>query len=236
MNLFFSTDITDDFARLHEEEAKHCAQVLRKKVGDEIYIINGKGLFAKAILQNVHKRECLAQIVEQHTEYNKRNFKLHIAIAPTKNISRLEWFLEKSTEIGIDRISLLLCDRSERKTVRLDRLQKVILSATKQSIKAYLPQLDELIPFGKFIQNIAAFQGKKCIAWCDYKNNQHLKHNYQAAADVIILIGPEGDFSPTEVNLALDNGFQAIGLGKQRLRTETAGLAACTIINTINEL
>ncbi len=235
MNLFFTTDIDGDLARFHEEESRHLAQVLRKSVGDEIHLINGQGLFAKAILQSVHKKECLAQIVERQQNYNERAFQLHIAIAPTKNINRLEWFLEKVTEIGIDSVALLLCERSERKKVRLDRLNKIVLSATKQSLKAYLPTIVDLTPFEAFVKQHFPKGTKKCIAWCDYTNNQHLKHNYQAKEDVIILIGPEGDFSPKEVQLALENGFSPIGLGKQRLRTETAGITACAIINTINE-
>ncbi len=234
MNLFYCEHINGKNATLNEEESLHCARVLRKRVGDEITIIDGKGMMCSATLLTVNKKRCEVEMKKIIREDEKKDFHLHIAIAPTKNISRIEWFLEKATEIGIDEITPILCEHSERKTVRLDRLQKIVLSATKQSLKATLPKLNEPLHFSKFVEN-ELFGNRKFIAWCEHDDQDHLKDNYQPGGNVTILVGPEGGFSLPEVELAKKQGFIPVSLGKSRLRTETAGLAACLTVNLINE-
>ena len=235
MQLFYSTDIQDGLVRLSAEEARHCTQVLRKQIGDSIQVVDGKGHWYEAVLVEISKKTALASIESERKEQTNRTFRVHISIAPTKNISRLEWFLEKATEIGVDEISLLLCQRSERKVVRLDRLEKVVLSAMKQSLKATLPRLNELCKFKAFIEKSSQIKGQKFIGYCEDSVNIHLKQNYKAGSDVCILIGPEGDFSPEEVALAQAAGFEAISLGESRLRTETAGVVACHAVHLLNE-
>jgi len=232
MQIFYCPDLKGDAYLLNEDESKHIIRVLRLKNGDHIHLTDGKGGLFKAELIDDHPKRCAVSIVESTTEYEKRNFKLHMAVAPTKNMSRYEWFLEKATEIGIDAISPIICDHSERKDVKVQRLEKVIVSAIKQSLKAYVPQIDEPIKFKNFVKQ--AFNGQKFIAYCEGKPT-HLKELYKANSDVLILIGPEGDFSPEEVKLAQENGFKIISLGNARLRTETAALAACHAINFIND-
>jgi 16S rRNA (uracil1498-N3)-methyltransferase len=232
MQLFYTTDINDNLARLSAEEARHCLQVLRKRVGDELDLVDGKGSFYKGEIIETSKKECLVKILEQHSIENHRPY-LQMAIAPTKNNDRFEWFLEKATEIGIDEIIPLRCARSERKNIRPDRLEKILLSAMKQSLKARLPILRELIGFKEFISQEQSAQ-EKLIAYCNDDNIIHLKSMYKKDNSALILIGPEGDFSEEEIALAKSNGFKGIGLGESRLRTETAGVVACTIFNLIN--
>ena len=228
MNIFYVPNIKNNLAQLSEDEAKHCVRTLRKQVGDTLFLIDGIGGFYEGRIIEASKKSCTVEIAKATLEHGKRDYYLHIAIAPTKNITRFEWFLEKATEFGIDEITPILCKHSERKNVRLDRLNKVILSATKQSLKAYLPKLNELISFKKYITKYAQETDKQLfIAYCAEGEKVHLKSLYEAKKDCCILIGPEGDFSPEEIKLALEAGFQAISLGKERLRTETAGIAAC---------
>ena len=228
MQLFFTKNITGNIATFEAEEARHL-QVLRKKIGDQLHFVDGAGGMYLGEIIEVHKKQCLLSILEHNPSYNERKVKLHIAIAPTKNIARLEWFLEKVTEIGIDEITPILCDRSERKRIRTDRLEKITMSAMKQSLKAYLPKLNELTDYQDFIKQNN--DDLKYIAYCNDDALKHLKKEYSSAENVTILIGPEGDFSPKEVRLALENGYKGISLGASRLRTETAGIAACHIIN-----
>jgi len=232
MQLFYCPDLQGNAYLLNEDESKHIIRVLRLKNGDHIHLTDGKGGLFKAELIDDHPKRCAVKIVESKLEYEKRNFKLHMGVAPTKNISRYEWFLEKATEIGIDNISPIICDHSERKDIKVQRLEKVIVSAVKQSLKAYVPQIEETIKFKDFITQ--DFNGQKLIAYCEGKP-KHLKELYKANSDVLILIGPEGDFSPEEVKLAQENGFETVSLGNSRLRTETAALAACHAINFIND-
>jgi 16S rRNA (uracil1498-N3)-methyltransferase len=234
VNLFYCENIAGGKAVLSEEESMHCARVLRKRAGDEIVIIDGKGLMCSATLLSINKKACEVEVKKIIRQEEKKAFYLHIAIAPTKNISRIEWFLEKATEIGIDEITPIYCEHSERKTVRLDRLAKIVLSATKQSIKATLPLLNEPLSLTNFLEKESG-EEKKFIAWCEHDDQDHLKDNYQEGESVTILVGPEGGFSLPEVELAKSNGFIPVSLGKSRLRTETAGLAACLTINLINE-
>ena len=235
MNLFFTNQISDGIAILGKEEARHCFQVLRMKRGERIAIVDGAGGYHTAELIEADKKNCIARIEESQLEFKKRPFHLHIGIAPTKNSSRLEWFLEKATEIGIDELSLVLCRHSERKTVREDRLEKILVAAMKQSERAYLPHLNALQPLSSFLKTQSTGAHQKFIGYCADDVKTLLQQNYQSGQDVCILIGPEGDFSPAEVNLAMECGFQPISLGESRLRTETAGLVACHTINLLNQ-
>jgi 16S rRNA (uracil1498-N3)-methyltransferase len=232
MQLFFTKNITGNTATFDAEEARHL-QVLRKKIGDQLHFVDGEGGMYLGEIIEVHKKQCMLRILEHDSSYNERKVKLHIAIAPTKNIARLEWFLEKATEIGIDEITPILCDRSERKRIRTDRLEKITMSAMKQSLKAYLPKLNELTDYQDFIEQ--SNDDIKYIAYCNDDALKHLKKEYSSAENVTVLIGPEGDFSPKEVKLALGNGYKGISLGASRLRTETAGIAACHIVNLMGD-
>ncbi|MEO6901907.1 MAG: 16S rRNA (uracil(1498)-N(3))-methyltransferase [Bacteroidia bacterium] len=236
MHLFYCTDITIPNYNLTEEESKHCIRVLRLKINDTIFLIDGIGGFYKAIIIDDHPKRCIVKIIDIKKEFKKSSFQLHIAIAPTKNMDRLEWFTEKATEIGINEISLIDCDNSERTIVKIERLKKVAIAAIKQSLKAYLPIINETITFKKFIALTTNFIGQKFIAHCnasESKEKLHLKNQYLPHENALILIGPEGDFSIDEIKLAIDNGFKEIQLGESRLRTETAALYACTTINIL---
>lgn len=232
MQLFYTQNISDNIATFTEEEARHI-QVLRKKVGDVLHFVDGVGGMYRGEIMEVHKKQCMLSILQHTPSYNQRKVHLHIAIAPTKNINRLEWFLEKATEIGIDEITPILCDRSERKKIRTDRLNKILLSAMKQSLKASLPILNELTDCQDFIKQ--KNDNLKFIAYCNDDALSHLKKEYSPSQNVTIMIGPEGDFSEKEVKLALANNYQGVSLGKSRLRTETAGVVACHIIEMLNE-
>lgn len=232
MHLFYCSDISADQYTLNEDESKHCVRVLRLVNGDIIYITDGKGSLFKTELIDNHPKRCTVRILETQIEYEKRDFSLKMAVAPTKNISRYEWFLEKATEIGIDQITPLICEHSERKEVKNQRLEKVIISAVKQSLKTYVPELNPAKKFKDFIKQ--DFKGQKFIAYCEGEP-QLLKDVYESKSDALILIGPEGDFSPSEVELAQAAGFTPISLGNSRLRTETAAVAACHTVNLIND-
>lgn len=231
MQLFYAPDIASN-PELPAEEAAHCIRVLRLTEGSEIMLTDGKGSFFKAKIAAAHAKHCVVSIVEQTTQPPLWDFRLHIALAPTKNMDRLEWFTEKATEIGIDEITCLKCEHSERKEVKMARLEKTAVSAMKQSQKATLPILQEMTPFKTFVKQ--AFEGRKFIAHCEDDAKQELKTAYRSGENALILIGPEGDFSPEEIKLALANGFEPIALGKSRLRTETAALAACHTLHVLN--
>lgn len=234
MNLFYIPDSTDNLVELPPDEARHCVQVLRHGVGDIIHWVDGKGTFFRGPIVEASKRTCKVQVQERIAGFGHRPFRLHLAVAPTKQIDRLEWLLEKATEIGVDEITLLLCAHSERRQLRVDRLEKVLVAAMKQSLKACLPILHDLTPFAPFVRQLPA-TSQGFIAYVDTEQTQHLKDRCQAGRDVCILIGPEGDFHPDELQLALDQGFQQVSLGPSRLRTETAGMVACTIANVVNQ-
>ncbi len=232
MILFYTTSIQGNHAILEAEEARHCAQVLRKKVGDLIHIVDGMGTLYESKIIEIQKKVCLAEILTTTPNFNARNFHLHLAIAPTKNMDRLEWFVEKATEIGISEITPILCHHSERRKLRIDRLQKKALSAMKQSLKAELPIIHELTAFKDAIAD-SKEHTIKLIAQGD--QNTNLQNNYLAGSPVYIMIGPEGDFSKEELQMATAAGFQGVHLGKSRLRTETAGLVACHTLNLLNQ-
>ncbi|WP_179412091.1 16S rRNA (uracil(1498)-N(3))-methyltransferase [Mucilaginibacter sp. E4BP6] len=234
MHLFYTPDIQPTHPQyfLNEEESKHAIRVLRLNVGDKVQLIDGRGGLYSAEINDAHPKRTILQINSVTTAYNKRNHYLHIAIAPTKNIERLEWFLEKATEIGIDEISLIVCQRSERKEAKTDRLNKIITAAIKQSLKAYHPVLNEPELLTKLLTH--EFGGQKFIAHCELGNKTNLKQAITPGGKYLILIGPEGDFTPKEIDDALSNGFKAITLGESRLRTETAALEACFEANFLN--
>jgi 16S rRNA (uracil1498-N3)-methyltransferase len=233
MQLFYSNLIQNDFVLLPPEESWHCVKVLRMDVGDEIFITDGTGNLYRCNLTETSAKRCVAKIVETTSE-EKRNWKLHIAIAPTKNIDRFEWFAEKATEIGIDVITPLYTAHSERTVIKPDRIQKILVSAMKQSLKYTVPDLRPEKKFKDFLKN--ADESSKFIAYCETGKEEELISQYKKGSDVIILIGPEGDFSPEEVEMAIDAGFSPVSLGKSRLRTETAGVVACHTIHLLNDL
>lgn len=230
--IFYAPDILKTYL-LPEEESLHAVRVLRMQSGDEILITDGKGYFFDAVITNPHQKRCGIEITAKIESPKSWNYNIHLAFAPTKSIDRIEWFIEKATEVGIDHLTPLLCDHSERRQIKHDRLEKILISAIKQSQKAVLPQLDEMISFNEFIREDL---GKnKLIAHCyEDETKLPLQNIYKKGEDVLILIGPEGDFSEEEVKESLENGFKSISLGKSRLRTETAALVACHSIHALN--
>ncbi|MFI5219362.1 MAG: 16S rRNA (uracil(1498)-N(3))-methyltransferase [Bacteroidia bacterium] len=233
MQLFYCPNINSDLHFFSEEEAEHCIGVLRHKKGDVVHLVDGEGGLYKAEIIIAEKKNCEVRILETQKETGRRNYSLHIAIAPTKNIDRLEFFLEKTTEIGIDEITPIICEHSERKEIKRERLNKILVAAMKQSVKAYLPELNSSIRFKDFVEQAKSPQ--KFICTCEVDKSSTLKNIYSKENDVLLLIGPEGDFSKEEIKFAESNGFKTISLGESRLRTETAGIVACSTIYFINQ-
>lgn len=236
MQLFYNPDINSSIPEFifNKEEGRHIVRVLRKKEGDLLYITNGKGFLFKVQIIHANDKKCMVRIISFEEKEKSWNYHLHIAIAPTKMNDRFEWFLEKATEIGIDEITPIICDNSERKVLKTERMQKVLVSAMKQSLKFELPKLNEAIKFSEFIQTNSA--DIKLIAHCedpDQKNT--IKNLVKPNKNILILIGPEGDFSTKEISFALQHKFIPLSLGSSRLRTETAGIVACSSISVINE-
>ncbi|WP_316832318.1 16S rRNA (uracil(1498)-N(3))-methyltransferase [Pedobacter aquatilis] len=233
MHIFYTPDITPNTYTLNEEESKHCVRVLRLPVGAHVNLVDGRGGFYTAEIISDNPKKVILSILNTEQEFHKRNHYLHIAVAPTKNIDRIEWFLEKATELGIDEITPIISDRSERRIVKEDRLNKVITSAVKQSIKAYHPKLNDAISYDAFMK--MPFEGDKLIADCiEGDEKKYISDLVKPHQKYLILIGPEGDFTPDEVKLALNKGFKPLTLGENRLRTETAALAVCFEINYLN--
>lgn len=235
MQLFYNPQLTTDTQQFTFDkiESRHIVRVLRKKEGDKIFITNGLGqLFTSEILLADDKK-CMVKIVDLEIQEDERNYYLHIAIAPTKLNDRFEWFLEKATEIGIDEITPIICEHSERKVLKLDRMEKIILSAAKQSLKFHFPKLNEPITFNAFMQS--NFSGQLFMAHCEETSKKSLKSELKPSVKTTILIGPEGDFSSKEIKQSLDNNFIPVSLGKSRLRTETAGLVAVHSVAFVNE-
>ena len=217
---------------MDNEESRHAIKVLRHKIGDEIKIIDGKGSFYTCIITEDNQKKCSFRIKEIQCS-PKRPFYIHIAIAPTKNIDRIEWFVEKAVEIGIDEISFINCKNSERKVIKTDRIIRKAISAMKQSMKASLPIINEIISFNQFVKNVE--QQNKLMAYVDFDNPKNLQSTASKNSSYCILIGPEGDFSKSELELSITTGFEKVSLGHSRLRTETAGIVACHTLNLINE-
>lgn len=232
MHVFYTPDIQTR-PELPEEEAAHAVRVLRLQAGDEVTLTDGQGNFYRAEISTATPKRCLVNILETQPQAPLWQGHLHIALAPTKNMDRTEWFAEKATEIGIDELTFLNCRFSERKVIKTERIAKILVSAIKQSLKARLPQLNEMTDFNKFIAR--PFSGQKFIAHCYEGEKVLLKDAVRRGEDALVLIGPEGDFSEEEVGKAIENGFIPISLGKSRLRTETAALVACHILNLQNQ-
>ncbi len=234
MHLFYTPDIKDDeFYQLNEEESKHAVRVLRLNIDDELWLTDGEGTMIQAKLIDNHPKRCNLQIVKRIANYAKRDYRLHMVVAPTKNISRFEWFLEKATEIGVDEITPVLCEHSERNAIKKERLNKVITSAVKQSLKAYHPKLNPLKKFGDVLKEKK--DTKMLLAWCNATEEDRIEKFAEAREDLIIFIGPEGGFSDREIEEAGDAGVELVSISSSRLRTETAALVACHSVAFINK-
>lgn len=231
MHVFYTPDILSN-PELPAEEAGHCLRVLRLGMGDEILLTDGKGFFYKAVISAASGKRCQVKIVETIEQEPFWSGHLHLAMAPTKMMERVEWFAEKATEIGFDELTFLNSRYSERKVIKTERVEKIVVSAVKQSLKARKPVINDMTDFEKFVKQ--EFSGDKFIAHCNEGEKISLKDAIVPGNDTLVLIGPEGDFSNEEVELAIKNGFRPITLGKSRLRTETAALVAVHIMNLMN--
>ncbi|MCP2044530.1 16S rRNA (uracil(1498)-N(3))-methyltransferase [Pontibacter sp. HSC-36F09] len=234
MHLFYTPDISSDIYTLAEDESKHCTRVLRLHQGDTVYLVDGRGGRYTAIIQDAHQKRCQLQIIDKQLEYGKLPYYVHIAVAPTKNMDRIEWFVEKAVEIGVSAITFLECEHSERKQLRLDRIEKIAVSAMKQSQKGYLPFLNELTPFQRFIKT--CIPEDTFIAHLEDDATKSIKDHYKPNRQHCILIGPEGDFSITEIAAAYEAGIKPVTLGQSRLRTETAALVACHTLHVLHDI
>lgn len=235
MNLFYHPNISENDTEIifDKEESRHIGKVLRKQVGDELFTTNGAGYLFKVKLKDTTPKKCVASILQ--TKFNEPSaYRLHLAVAPTKLNDRYEWFLEKATEIGVSEITPIICDHSERKVIKPERYEKIIQGAMKQSLKTYLPRLNDAITFTEWITNHANTSNIKLIAHCEESHRHSLKEALKPKTDVLITIGPEGDFSTSEISLALKNGFTPVSLGNSRLRTETAAIVACHSVAFMN--
>jgi 16S rRNA (uracil1498-N3)-methyltransferase len=228
MNLFYAPEISL-YPFLSGEESFHAVKVLRVKEGEKIHITDGLGNLFLAEISDANSKQCQVQILETLPQQNSSPNKLHIAIAPTKNIDRFEYFVEKATEIGIAQITPLLCRFSERKILNVERLNKIIVSAAKQSLKTLFPVINQLTKFDDLVSKTS--ESQRFIAHCYEGEKLLLKNAFAHNSDAIVLIGPEGDFSTAELELAIRNGFSPVSLGDSRLRTETAGIVACVMAN-----
>jgi|SRR5690625_4755557 len=236
MQLFIQKQVEKDstIVTFDKTESRHMAKALRKKVGDIVHVTNGLGSLFACELEVVTNSQCVARVIETQQE-EPRTYSLHIAIAPTKTNDRFEWFLEKATEIGIDEITPILCQYSERRRIRLDRYERIIESALKQSLQTYLPKINPLTPIADLYGNTNNYDAV-FIAHCDEESPRiSLKEKLEPNKKYLILIGPEGDFSPEEIENARENKWQEVHLGSTRLRTETAAIVACHSVAFINE-
>lgn len=233
MQLFYSPNITENCSQytFSKEESKHIVKVLRKKEGSTLHITNGNGFLFTGEVIVADMKNCLIEITSKEQK-SKHNYHLHIAIAPTKMNDRMEWFLEKAVEIGIDEVTPIICDNSERKIIKPERFEKIIQSAMKQSLQTHLPKLNECISFKTFINQ--AFSGQTFIAHCEEQEKRELQNELSKNQQQTILIGPEGDFSTAEIKIALEKQFKPVSLGSTRLRTETAGIVACHTVALTN--
>ena len=231
---FYSTQIFEDFIILPEDEAHHALKVLRKKIGDKITVVDGKGGEYESIFENVNALNCKLKIINRKNNIGGLlKHSIHIGISPPKSHDRLEWFIEKSVELGIQEISFILTENSERKNVKLNRILKRTISSMKQSLKALIPKINDMVSVKEFIENCA--NSKKFIAHLGEEETCHLIKLAPTQSDYCILIGPEGDFSSSEIKKSQKFGFLPVTLGNNRLRTETAGVVACHILNLVNE-
>jgi 16S rRNA (uracil1498-N3)-methyltransferase len=234
MQIFYSTEIEGDICRLDKNESSHCLKVLRLREGSSIKIVDGYGNLYEGIISVPDIRNCEVRITDIIQNFESRRYRLHIAISPLKNTERFEWFTEKCVEIGIDEITPLICHNTEKPGIRYDRVNNIILSAMKQSIKAFRPVLNKPVDFSSFVRSEQ--QGVKMIPTCSKTiDRSKIDQIYSTGDDAVILIGPEGDFTVNEIDLAISSGYKAVHLGTSRLRAETAGVAACYSIYNINQ-
>ncbi len=227
MNFFYSTNIKDEKIYLDKNESYHCIKVLRYKIGDQINVVDGFGSKYLSKIMDIQSDSCELKIIQKYT--SKRKIKIHLCISPTKNHKRLEWMVEKIVEIGVDRISFIKCERSIRDSVNLDRLNKIALSAMKQTQNTFLPIIDQCINFSNVFDHISSQD--RFIAHLNNKENKHLNSSLNSKRSRCILIGPEGDFTKNEVSLSCEQNFIEVSLGNTRLRTETSGVVSATILN-----
>ena len=234
MNVFYLPNAQIGTISFPEEESKHIVKVLRMKEGDGFCVTDGNGSLYDAELIDAHPKRAMANLSNQREGYDIRNFKVSIAIAPTKLNERTEWFLEKATEIGVDEVKLFASYHSERRVANVDRFKKIVVSAMKQSVKSKMPLVEDMVSFDKLVKQ--NYDGQKFIAWIDDDVKEQLCDLYKKGENALVLIGPEGDFSKEEVALAKENGFVPVSLGEARLRTETAAVVACHTIQLINQM
>lgn len=234
MHLFYTPGIEGNYHTLDPDESKHCVRVLRLTEGEPVSLVDGRGNWYNGVIDRAEVKGCGIKVTEKIEGCGRRDFHLHLAVAPTKNIDRTEWLLEKCTEMGIDEITMLNTAHSERKVVKDERLEKVVVAAMKQSLKAYMPRMNPMADFARFVAGRP--ETCKFIAHCRAGEKKRLDEVYEPGNDVVILIGPEGDFSEEEVALAEKAGFVAVTLGTSRLRTETAGIVACHSIDFMNKV
>jgi 16S rRNA (uracil1498-N3)-methyltransferase len=234
MHIFFAPDITDKYYSLDEKESRHCVKVLRMKKGTIVNLIDGRGSLFEGVIQEPDSRRCIIEITSVTNDFEKRDYSLHIAISPLKNMERFEWFIEKSVEIGVDEITPVICSRTEKPGIKSERIKGLIISAMKQSLKTRLTLLQDPVNFEEFINYVNS--ESLMIAHCSNDiDRKSIKDTYKKGEDTVILIGPEGDFTNDEISLALRNGYKSVHLGKSRLRSETAGVAACHSIYFLNQ-
>ncbi|MDR2283550.1 MAG: 16S rRNA (uracil(1498)-N(3))-methyltransferase [Sphingobacterium sp.] len=236
MQLFYTPEIEPHHVAflLNEEESKHAIRVLRLQVGDTIHLVDGRGGLYETEILDAHPKRTSLKILKVQTEFGLLPYRLHMVVAPTKNMDRLEWFLEKATEVGLYEFTPIICEHSERKEVKVERLEKVAIAAMKQSLKAYLPRVNPTISFSKFLQQAAGTESCKGLAHCVESEKKYISTAFASKGDYLLLIGPEGDFSEKEISQALDAGFIPISLGDARLRTETAALASVIEVSLLN--
>jgi 16S rRNA (uracil1498-N3)-methyltransferase len=234
MHLFYTPDINENCYQLNEEESKHCNRVLRLTVGDEVHLTDGRGTLYTTRITDAHPKACRVEVVQREENFGRHLYFLHLAVAPTKNMERYEWLLEKITEIGADIITPILCEHSERRIFKHERAEKIVVSAMKQSLKTRLPKLQELTDIKQFI--CQPFDGEKFICHCAESERLLLPQALKDCSRALILIGPEGDFSTEEIRLALQYGFKPVSLGDTRLRVETAALVACINMQVMQQV
>lgn len=234
MQIFYAPEINGDFYKLDENESKHIIRVLRMVKGNNVRLIDGKGNLYEGVIEDPDQKSCLIRITGITRDFEKRNYSLHIAISPLKNTERFEWFVEKSVEIGIDEITPLICKNTEKQSVKPERINNIIISAMKQSLKATGTKLNTPCSFEEFIRSNNS--GNRMVAHCNESfSRSKISDSYIKGENAIILIGPEGDFSEDEIKRASSHGFRNVHLGMSRLRTETAGVAACHSIYFLNQ-
>lgn len=231
MEYYYHPDLSSEQITLSPEESKHCAKVMHHRPDDRIMLMDGKGTLAEGTILAIDKSGCHISILSRNLKDAERSVHLHIAIAPTKNRERIEWFLEKAIEIGIEKVSFIICERSEREKLDMQRLGRVAIAAMKQSHTFFLPEM-ELLTYRNFLLKYADEKADRRIGWCESGDeSEQLATTDLSSNKIIILIGPEGDFTPQEVKWAKEHGFKEISLGDHRLRTETAGVYACCAID-----